>query len=150
MKHKIIICVTFNCVKICAALLKSHSLSCRHLWQGTNVLNYINKWFHAKLQIFTFSKTRLTFGTIPGSCQTSGRRLWASPAAVRWEWAQGWKMESVQEQRRLDESPLLWPFGWKAGHSRCTNCGKGGKQWGLNVSGHPHFCWPQVTKFILF
>lgn len=74
------------------------------------------------------TKTRLTFGTIPGSCQTSVRRLWASLAVVLWGWGRGWKMVSGQERRRLGGSPRLWPSGWKSGRSQCTGCGTGGPQ----------------------
>lgn len=76
----------------------------------------------------TFTKRTLTFGTIPGSCQSSVRRLWAFPAVVQWGWGRDWKMESGQEQQRLGGSPLLLPSGWKVGHSRCTDCGTGGTQ----------------------
>lgn len=113
---------TFNCVKTCAALLKSHSLSCRHLCQRSDILHCNWSYITADTTFSHTPKENLTFGTIPGSCETSVRRLWASPAVVQWGWGQDWKTELELVQQMLVGSLLLWPSGWKAGHSRCRDC----------------------------
>lgn len=109
-------------MKTCAALLKSHSLSCRHLCQRSDILNCNWSYITADTTFSHTHKENLTFGTIPGSCETSVRRLWASPAVVQWGWGQDWKTELELVQQMLVGSLLLWPSGWRAGHSRCRDC----------------------------
>lgn len=118
---------TFNWVKICAATLKSHALSCRHLNWSDETIQI--KGFNCQVMSNAAVKKGLTSETIPSSCQMSVKRLWAYLAVMLWVWGQGWRMELGQEQQRLCGSPLLLPFEWKAGHWRCKDCRTEGHRW---------------------
>lgn len=112
--------VTFNWVKTWAAALKSHALSCRHLHRRVEIIQI--KWLNCQVVSSAADIKSLTSGTIPGSCQTSVRKLWAYLAVTPLVSGQGWKMESGQEPQRLGGSPLSLPFEWKAGRWQCTDC----------------------------
>lgn len=130
--------VTFNWVKTWAAALKSHALSCRHLHRRGEMFQI--KWLNCQVMSSAADIKSLTSGTIPGSCQTSVRKLWAYLAVTPLVSEQGWKMESGQERQRLGGSPLSLPFEWKAGRWQCTDCctETGGKTVRLQYS--QHFC----------
>lgn len=107
-------------MKTWAAALKSHALSCRHLHRRVEIIQI--KWLICQVMSSAADIKSLTSGTIPGSCQTSVRKLWAYLAVMQLVLGQDWKMESGQERQRLGGSPLLLPFEWKAGRWQCTDC----------------------------